>query len=146
MNIVSQLDKSLKEIEIILRYPRENDEVNRIRRVLNNMELRIVGKGEEGKMVIPAQAILYFEAVNRKVFIYTEQSVYESELHLYEISDRLRNSTFFQASRQIIINLNRVSTIRQEIGSRLLLTMDNGEKIVVSRQYAPEIRKEILKK
>ena len=39
-----------------------------------------------------------------------------------------------------IINLRRTKSIRPEIGARLLLTMDNQEKIIVSRQYAGSIK------
>lgn len=84
--------------------------------------------------------ILYIESVNRKTFLYTEKQIDETDKRLYELEEYLNGKSFFRASKSIIINLQREKAIRPEIGARLLMTMDNGEKIVVSRQYANNIK------
>ena len=84
--------------------------------------------------------ILYIESVDRKTFLYTEQQIYETDKRLYELEDHLKNRSFFRVSKAVIINLKRTRSIRPEIGARLLLTMDNGERIIVSRQYAGNIK------
>ena len=143
MKLKSEIDNALTEIEVLLRYPSENAEIKNIKAILLSLEKKIIGSDGTGKKVIPIQNIFYIEAVNRKVFIYTEKAIYETDQRLYEVLNALKDLTFFQVSKQIVVNLNRVSYIKQEIGSRLLLTMDNGEKIIVSRQYAPIIKKEL---
>ena len=143
MKLKSEIDNALTEIEVLLRYPSENAEIKNIKAILLSLEKKIIGSDGTGKIVIPIQNIFYIEAVNRKVFIYTENAIYETDQRLYEVLNALKDLTFFQVSKQIVVNLNRVSYIKQEIGSRLLLTMDNGEKIIVSRQYAPIIKKEL---
>lgn len=143
MKLKSEIDNALTEIEVLLRYPSENAEIKNIKAILLSLEKKIIGSDGTGKKVIPIQNIFYIEAVNRKVFIYTENAIYETDQRLYEVLNALKDLTFFQVSKQIVVNLNRVSYIKQEIGSRLLLTMDNGEKIIVSRQYAPIIKKEL---
>ena len=57
-----------------------------------------------------------------------------------ELEDYLKDHSFFRTSKTTIINLRRTKSIRPEIGARLLLTMDNQEKIIVSRQYAGSIK------
>ena len=57
-----------------------------------------------------------------------------------ELEDYLKDHSFFRTSKTTIINLRRTKSIRREIGARLLLTMDNQEKIIVSRQYAGSIK------
>ena len=89
---------------------------------------------------IDLSEILYIESVDRKTFIYTEKEIFESPKRLYMLEDELRGSSFFRASKATIINLRKVHSIQPEIGARLILTMDNGEKIVVSRQYASIIK------
>jgi DNA-binding LytR/AlgR family response regulator len=59
---------------------------------------------------------------------------------LYELEAHLGKCSFFRASKALLINLQRVQSLRPELGARLLLTMDNKEKIVVSRQYAKTIK------
>ena len=61
-------------------------------------------------------------------------------MRLYELENHLKNRSFFRASKAVIINLRRTKSIRPEIGARLLLTMDNGEKVIVSRQYSSNIK------
>ena len=70
--------------------------------------------------------------MDRKTFIYTEQQIYETDKRLYELENHLKNRSFFRASKAVIINLKRTKSIRPEIGARLLLTMDNGEKVIVT--------------
>ena len=77
---------------------------------------------------------------HRKTFLYTEEQVYETDRRLYELEDYLKDHSFFRTSKTTIINLRRTKSIRPEIGARLLLTMDNQEKIIVSRQYAGSIK------
>ena len=72
--------------------------------------------------------------------VYTEQQIYETDKRLYELENHLKNRSFFRASKAVIINLKRTKSIRPEIGARLLLTMDNGEKVIVSRQYSSNIK------
>lgn len=143
MKIISEVDSNLNEVEVFLRYPSENAEVERIRTALVSLEKRLVGYDESGEKIIPVHSILYVEAVNRKVFVYTEGEIYEVNKRLYEIREELSGNGFVQISKQIIVNLNKVCAINPEIGSRLLLTLDNGERVIVSRQYAPSIKKEL---
>ena len=143
MKLISELNPELTEIEVHLRYPSESREVRTIRSWLLGFDQRVVGRNDAGTRIIPVHSILYIEAVNRKVFIYTEHDIYETDKRLYEMAETLRGMTFIQASKQIIVNLLKVSSIQPEIGSRLLLTLDNGERIIASRQYAPSIKKEL---
>ena len=41
------------------------------------------------------------------------------------------------------MNFGRVSSICPDLGGRLRLTLENGEVVGVSRQYAPAIRKKL---
>ncbi|MBR6398907.1 MAG: LytTR family transcriptional regulator DNA-binding domain-containing protein [Lachnospiraceae bacterium] len=143
MNLISELKPELTEIEVYLKYPSETREVRTIRSWLLGFDQGVVGRNDAGTRIIPVHSILYIEAVNRKVFIYTEHNIYETDKRLYEMAEILRGMTFIQASKQIIVNLLKVSSIQPEIGSRLLLTLDNGERIIASRQYAPGIKREL---
>ena len=66
--------------------------------------------------------------------------MYETPLRLYELEDRLAGVDFFRSSKSMVISLNHVRSIRPELGGRLQLTMSNGEKLFVSRQYAGTLR------
>ena len=50
---------------------------------------------------------------------------------------------FFRAGRSTILNFRRVRSVRPELGRRWLVTMDNNEQILVSRQYAGELKEKL---
>lgn len=66
--------------------------------------------------------------------------MYESALRLYELEEKLSGMDFFRTGKSGIVNFLRVRSIRPDFGGRLLLTLDNGEQVPVSRQYAAAIK------
>lgn len=90
--------------------------------------------------VDPAE-VLYIESIDRKTFLYTEAKVYETGLKLYELEGAY--AEYMRASKNSIINIERIRSIRPEFGARLLATMDNGEKLFVSRQYAAVLKEKL---
>lgn len=92
---------------------------------------------------ISPQEIYYFEAVDNKVFVYMAKEVYETKQKLYEIEERFQNTDFFRASKSTIINLANVRNLSASIGGRFDACMKNGERLVVSRQYVPELKRKL---
>ena len=140
MRIQVNQKPELQEMEVILNCAEENAAVRRIVEGIRQLDgsLTVTCRGETLRLEL--DRILYMETVDRRTFLYTEQQAYETDRRLYELEGCLRDKSFFRASRSTIINLRRVKALRPELGSRLLLTMDNGEKVVVSRQYAGRIK------
>ena len=87
--------------------------------------------------------ILYIDTVEKKTFLYTEEEVYETPLRLYELEGRLESCDFFRASRSSIINFNRIQSLKPEFGGTMQVTMTNGERLNVSRQYAKQIKEKL---
>ena len=125
---------------MVIRCGKVDREVEQIIAAMQAIGGKITGFKDGESYKLDAAEILYIEAVERKTFLYTENEIYESDKRLYMLENEVRGRSFFRASKAIIINLRRARSIRPEIGSRLILTMDNGEKIVVSRQYAGIIK------
>ena len=90
---------------------------------------------------IPIDAILYIESVDKKTFIYTENQTLMSEKRLYELEELLDRRDFFRCSKSVILHLNKVQQLKPEITRNILATLVNGERVVISRRYAPELKK-----
>ena len=90
---------------------------------------------------IPIDAILYIESVEKKTFIYTENQTLMSEKRLYELEELLDRRDFFRCSKSVILHLNKVQQLKPEITRNILATLVNGERVVISRRYAPELKK-----
>src|SRR5699024_12523293 len=67
----------------------------------------------------------------------------ESALRLYELEEALAGLEFLRASRSAIVSFRHVQSIRPELGGRLLVTMEGGERLYVSRQCAAAWREKL---
>ena len=130
MKVAINIQADIQEIEVIINCMAEDENVQRIVSALDSLNTKLCCRRQGELFQIALNDILYIESVDRKTFIYTEQ----------QIENHLKNRSFFRASKAVIINLKRTKSIRPEIGARLLLTMDNGEKVIVSRQYSSNIK------
>lgn len=81
--------------------------------------------------------------MEKRTFLYTDREVYETPLRLYELEDRLESCDFFRASRSSIINFNQIQSLKPEFGGTMQVTMTNGERLNVSRQYAKQIKEKL---
>lgn len=81
--------------------------------------------------------------MDKRIFFYTEDGVFESSAKLYRLEEKLENTLFSRISKSVIANLRKVRSIKPEENSRLLATLSNGEKLIVSRQYVLDIKKKL---
>ena len=75
--------------------------------------------------------------------MYTNEHVYETELKLYELEEKLTARYFIRVSKSCIVNLKRIKMLKTDLERRIKITMDNGEQIIASRMYAENLRKKL---
>ena len=83
------------------------------------------------------------KCVDKKTFFYTNKEVYETPLKLYELEEKLIGSDFCRASKSTIINFRQIKSLRPEFGGKMLVTMNNDERLYVSRQYVHTIKEKL---
>ncbi|NLL75826.1 MAG: LytTR family transcriptional regulator [Clostridiales bacterium] len=93
--------------------------------------------------ILDASKILYIDTVDKKTFLYTDSDVYETPLKLYELEEQLDAVGFFRAGKSVLINFNEIKALKSDLNGRILVTMNNGERLTVSRQYAVTIKKKL---
>lgn len=140
MNISVETDRTLLDTEVLIRCVEVDEHIESMVAALSIHERKIATIHDDGTKMISAHDMLYIESVDRHVFAYTSSSVHEVPFKLYELEDRLRASGFERISKNCIVNLCRVDRLVPYVGSRLLATLDNEEKIVISRSYAGSVR------
>ena len=87
--------------------------------------------------------ILYFEAVDERIFAYRENDVAEVKDKLYTLEARYIGTDFIRVSKSMILNLAKVNRFAPYVGGRFEAIMINGEKVIISRQYVPELKKRL---
>ncbi len=132
------------EDELILRYQRLNGEVEAVLQFMNAPPKKLIGTKDNTQAVIDFVDVLYVETVDRKTFIYTADDIFRSELTLAQFEEVLNTVNFFRCAKSMIINIDKISTLKSLASNRIDATLVNGEHIIISRTYASEFRK-ILK-
>ncbi|MFR9043004.1 MAG: LytTR family DNA-binding domain-containing protein, partial [Intestinibacter bartlettii] len=83
----------------------------------------------------------YIESVEEKTFVYLEKEVYESNLKLYELEEQLKNTSYIRVSKSIILNIEKLQSVKPLINGKLEANLKNNEKILINRHYVPEFKK-----
>jgi DNA-binding LytR/AlgR family response regulator len=142
------------KVTILEKKPDEEDEIivkcdyldENLTKLINQFK---TGKGKmnfykDSKIVLvePAE-VLYFESVDDKVFAYTKDCVYETKAKLYQLEEELPASDFFRANKAVIVNLDKIDSLAPAFGGRFEATLENGYKVVVSRNYLNELKERL---
>ena len=143
MEILIHEDKRLSDSRIEIYCPEVSEEILDMAARIRVYDKNITGMKDGGTYIVEVPKILYLDTVDKKTFFYTKEAVYETPLKLYELEERLGRSDFFRASKSAIINFNQIQSLRPDFGGRMLVQMRNGEKLYVSRQYVPVLKKKL---
>ncbi len=143
MNVTITEDPALDDVEVRIACPRIDERVQRIVANLGAFDRALVGVRDGTTYRVGADDVLYAETVDGATFLYTAEAVLASPLRLYELEDRLAGTEFVRASKQMLVNFDHVRGIRPAPGARLQLVLDNDEAALVSRQYAPVIKRKL---
>lgn len=143
MKIQLNQDPAFQDVEIIINCPRTDEEILRIVAMLRIYDQKLTGIKDGEIRLLDVKEIFYIDTADKKTFLYTQKEIYESALRLYELEERLEGIDFIRAGKSSIVNFCRIQSIRPELGGRMLLTMENGEQLYVSRQYAAQLKEKL---
>ena len=130
----------LPAIEVEIKYPEMNRTVEQLIRRVESVNHVIIGNDNGRQYRILYEDILYIESIEKKTFIYTPSQVFRSEQKLYQLLDELKPYEFVQISKACLLNINVVESFQALANSRIEVTLQDGEKLNVSRKYLPEIK------
>lgn len=143
MKITIRQEPDAFETEITVVCKKLDRELEEIISHISLIDNTVTGSRDGETYFIPLRNILYFEAVDNKLFFYTDDDVYESASRLYKLEEKFQNTSFVRISKSTIANLKKMTSIKPEKNSRLCATLLNGEKLIVSRQYIELIKERL---
>lgn len=138
--IIEEKTSKDEEDTIIVRCDTIDDSIMKLLHQLKSKDELIIGNENGNIARIRPQDVYYFEAVDHKVFLYTEKKVYEIKQKLYEIEELYQGMDYFRVSKSVILNLSKIQYLSPVLGSRLEATLLNGEHIMISRQYVATLK------
>lgn len=127
-------------LQVVIKCSKIDDEVRKLKTHIELYDKRIQAKRDNEICFINALDVLYFESVDNRTFLYTEDDVMEIKQRLYELELILSEKDFIRISKSQIVNINKIKALKPEINRTILATMCNGEQLSISRKYVRGIR------
>lgn len=104
---------------------------------------RIFVKEGESCWLIKVQDILYIEAIGNYCRLHCADKAPMIYRSLSKLEERLSPIGFVRSNRSEMVNLEHVSGIEPWNSGALLLTLNNGKKIEVSRRQASKLKQQV---
>jgi two-component system LytT family response regulator len=104
---------------------------------------RLLLKHDGRIVVVPIDDIEWVEAADNYVKVHSSTARYMVRDTLKTIEDRLDPRRFARAHRSAIVNLARVTTLAPQATGDLVITMQSGLRLTLSRTYRDEFRRRL---
>ena len=122
---------------------KKDERIDEIIRFIRSREGILKGSKDDRQYSLLLPDILYIEAVDEKTFIYLEKDCYESGRRLYEFEEALVTRNFARISKSVVVNLMKITSIKPSLNGRFSCVLTNGEQVIISRKYVPDIREKL---
>ena len=134
----------LEENEVILRCTQLDDEMLRVLSLLRSGMQKLLVWNEHREMLpLSVSKVVYCETVEEKTFVYTHDGIYQTALSLAELEDRWGDLGLFRAGKSSVVNLHEIQKLKNCGSGRIEALLTTGEKMVISRRYAPMLRERL---
>ena len=133
----------INEIEIQIKCKEKNEYVKKLAATIFEEQLIINGRIENEFTQIFSRDIYYFESVDNRTYIYCKDNVYENDMKLYELEEKLAGTKFTRINKACIMNIAKLKKVKGQINGRLLATLSNGEKLIINRSYVQEVKRKL---
>ncbi len=113
--------------------PRANKMDQLIQRPLTEKLERVVVKSGSKIKVIPVEKIIYFEAQDDYIMIYTDEGKHLKQGTMKYYEDHLDESNFIRVHRSYIVRIDQVVQIEPYAKDNYMLKLKNGNTLKISR-------------
>lgn len=140
MVIKTEQDLSCNDIEILIRYAKINKRLKRLMTLIQSFDTQIKCNDENTERYVNVSDIFYIESVDKRTFIYLEKKILRTDYRLYQLAENLADLGFVQINKSCILNINALAGIKPLINSRMEATLQNGERLHITRKYLGNIK------
>lgn len=133
LKIVEACKESEERVEIYCK--QQTSLVKSIIQLVKGNQPDLIGTYNEEKQIIDIEKVYYFEAVEKKCFAYLEKKVLEVSYTLAQIEEDLKEYGFIRINKSSIVCIYKIEKLRCAVNMRVIVVLDNGEELVISRHY-----------
>lgn len=89
---------------------------------------------------VVTENILYFEALQKKVFVTLKSGSYEVKQTLSDIEETLIDKGFMRISKSIVVNMDKIVSFKPDSDRTIIATLVNKGTVRVSRKYITDFK------
>lgn len=143
LKVTVEENQAIEEIEVIIKCKNQGDDVLFLLEKIRTFDQKVIANRNNETYFIKPSMIMYIQVIDKSTFLADGKYVYETTMKLYELENLLEIHDFMRVNKSCIINLNQVQSMSPDLYGRIIMKMNNGEKIIVSRQYSMNIKKKL---
>lgn len=140
MKLFLEEDKSIKEAIVHVRYHVLDQKLKQVIEWIKTSNVQLDAKNGDEVFRLATEDIYYIESVDNRTFFYKQNEVYESNEKLYELEEKLVDTSFIRINKSTLVNMNVVVSVRALANYRLEATLENGEKVLINRHYMKQVK------
>lgn len=117
-----------------------------LKQVIDRLRIKneiLIGQCDGAHHKVKLNDIYYIEGIDKKTFVYTENQVYEINERLYQLMEKYEEYGFLRISKSVILNIDKVESVKAGLNARFEVKLSNGEKVIVSRSYVKELKRRL---
>lgn len=126
------------EPKIVIDCQEDDATVNQLLEVLHESSIDFSGTKEDRNFVFKAKDIYYIESADDQCFLYTKDDVFDCKYRLYEAESK--HSSFVRVNKNVVVNYRKIKFFKSSINGRLDATLNNGDRIEISRTYVQQLK------
>lgn len=146
MKLVLVKEPTLLEDRTEIHFREHTTLIDEVITLIQGNKPQLVGIYNEEKHPLLLEDIFYFEAVEKRCFVYLEKKVYEVRYTLQELEALLDDYGFIRISKSSIVNIYKITKIKCLPNMRIVVALENHETLVISRRYKKEFERYLKKR
>lgn len=95
----------------------------------------LAGTIDGEKVFLKVEAVYYMDTVDKRVYAYTKEKVYQLQYSLAQLEEMLYDYGFVRINKSNLVNIFKIEKIKPEVNMRVGAMFDNGEKLYINRSY-----------
>jgi two-component system, LytTR family, response regulator len=101
---------------------------------------KIIGRRDEEFFLLSPEEVLAFQADGDTIWIITSEQRYTATQNLKSLEQRLQDTAFRRIHRNALVNVDQIRKLSMITSQRWLITLNNGDELVVSKRQARHVR------
>lgn len=129
-----QDEKNIHE-HIDVYYSKMKPVIQKVIDVVRDEKPELIGSIDGEKTFLQVDAIYYIDIVDKRVYAYTKDNVYQLQKSLAQLEDMLGDYGYVRINKSNIVNIFKIEKIKPEVNMRVGVIFDNKEKLYINRSY-----------